>query len=82
MTAVVTDVGARGRRRLRVHGVVQGVGFRPHAHRLATELRLAGHVGNDTAGVFIEVEAKRAADAFERRLAAEAPATLASTPST
>ncbi len=62
------------RRRIRVHGVVQGVGFRPHAHRLATELRLTGHVGNDTAGVFIEVEGDRlAVDAFEQRLAAEAP---------
>lgn len=74
MTAVVADVGARVRRRIRVHGVVQGVGFRPHAHRLATELRLAGHVGNDTAGVFIEIEGDRlAVEAFEQRLAADAP---------
>ena len=25
-------------------------------HRLATELALNGHVGNDTGGVFIEIE--------------------------
>ena len=72
--SAVTDVGAPVRRRIRVHGVVQGVGFRPHVHRLATELLLAGHVGNDTAGVFIEVEGDRlAVEAFERRLVAEPP---------
>ncbi|HEY2669186.1 MAG TPA: carbamoyltransferase HypF [Rugosimonospora sp.] len=44
------------RMRIRVEGVVQGVGFRPFVHTLATKLRLGGHVGNDVAGVFIEVE--------------------------
>ncbi|TPW13972.1 MAG: hydrogenase maturation protein HypF [Acidimicrobiaceae bacterium] len=44
------------RRRLLVTGVVQGVGFRPFVHRLSAELGLAGFVGNDAAGVFIEVE--------------------------
>jgi hydrogenase maturation protein HypF len=62
------------RRRIRVEGVVQGVGFRPFVHRLATELGLAGHVGNDTQGVLIEVEgAARALDQFEARLTSEAP---------
>jgi hydrogenase maturation protein HypF len=39
-----------------VAGVVQGVGFRPFVYSLATRLGLAGHVGNDAAGVFIEIE--------------------------
>ena len=35
---------------------MQGVGFRPYVHALATRLRLAGRVGNDVAGVFVEIE--------------------------
>jgi hydrogenase maturation protein HypF len=41
---------------VRVEGVVQGVGFRPFVYSLAIRLGLAGHVGNDSAGVFIEIE--------------------------
>jgi hydrogenase maturation protein HypF len=41
---------------VQVEGVVQGVGFRPFVYSLATRLGLAGHVGNNAAGVFIEVE--------------------------
>ena len=46
---------------VRIEGVVQGVGFRPFVHALATRLGLVGHVGNDAAGVFVEVEGTRAA---------------------
>ncbi|HUU56829.1 MAG TPA: Sua5/YciO/YrdC/YwlC family protein, partial [bacterium] len=44
------------RKRLRVSGVVQGVGFRPHVYNLARRLGLAGFVLNDGAGVVVEVE--------------------------
>ncbi|MGH9294621.1 MAG: carbamoyltransferase HypF, partial [Acidimicrobiales bacterium] len=72
MTAL--DLGERLRRRIRVTGVVQGVGFRPFVHRLAAELELSGEVGNDAAGVFIEAEgASEALDSFLERLVAEAP---------
>ena len=46
---------------IRVEGIVQGVGFRPFVYTLATGLGLAGHVGNDTDGVFVEVEGAPAA---------------------
>ena len=46
----------RPRLRLRIRGAVQGVGFRPYAHRLAGRLSLAGFVRNDAQGVLLEVE--------------------------
>jgi hydrogenase maturation protein HypF len=48
------------RLRLRVRGVVQGVGFRPFAYSLASRLKLSGFVRNDSDGVLIEVEGARA----------------------
>ncbi|HEY7455803.1 MAG TPA: carbamoyltransferase HypF [Solirubrobacterales bacterium] len=66
--------GARRRVAARVGGTVQGVGFRPFAFRLASELDLAGFVLNDAAGVGLEVEGEpeRVAE-FLARLSAEAP---------
>jgi hydrogenase maturation protein HypF len=57
-----------------VEGVVQGVGFRPFVHRLATELALDGFVGNDSTAVFVEVEGTdRSIAEFFLRLEADAP---------
>lgn len=62
------------RQHVMVTGVVQGVGFRPFVHRIATELGLAGFVGNDSGAVFLEVQGQAARVAeFGRRLRAEAP---------
>jgi hydrogenase maturation protein HypF len=44
------------RRTISVHGIVQGVGFRPFVFQLATRLRLCGFVQNRTGTVHIEVE--------------------------
>ena len=68
------EVAQSRRSRVRVAGTVQGVGFRPHVFRLATELGLAGFVLNDTHGVLLEVEGGPAAvDRFVERLSSEAP---------
>jgi hydrogenase maturation protein HypF len=73
MTGMST-ANAAVRHRIRVTGVVQGVGFRPFVHRLANDLALGGYVGNDAGGVFVEVEGQPSDVArFERRLLDEAP---------
>ncbi|KUL35039.1 hydrogenase maturation protein HypF [Streptomyces sp. NRRL F-4489] len=65
---------APARRRFTVRGIVQGVGFRPFVHGLATELGLTGHVGNTAEGVVAEVEGPPGAlRRFAVRLRAEAP---------
>lgn len=62
------------RLRLRVRGTVQGVGFRPFVHALAHRHALAGFVGNDDDGVFLEVEGPPAAlDRFLADLRREPP---------
>ncbi|WP_322859997.1 carbamoyltransferase HypF [Mycobacterium europaeum] len=68
------DPSSRVRQRFTVTGVVQGVGFRPFVHRIATELGLSGFVGNDSGAVFLEVQGEPARVAeFGRRLRADAP---------
>ena len=68
------ETSAPERLRIRAEGIVQGVGFRPHVHRIATELDLGGFVLNDSRGVLVEVEGRPAdVEAFARRLADEAP---------
>ncbi len=52
------------RKRLRVRGRVQGVGFRPFVYRIASELGMTGHVKNDSDGVLIEVQGSD--DAWEK----------------
>jgi len=44
------------RRTISIHGVVQGVGFRPFVYGLASKVGLAGSVMNDAGSVMIEVE--------------------------
>src|SRR6266704_2008004 len=62
------------RSRIRVEGIVQGVGFRPFAYALATRLGLGGFVGNDARGVLVEVEGDPAAiGRFRAALEREAP---------
>lgn len=68
--------GRREGRRIRVGGIVQGVGFRPWVYRTARELGLAGRVWNSGAGVCVEVFGEAAAleRLLERLAAPELPA--------
>ncbi len=62
------------RLRLRVRGIVQGVGFRPFVHRLAHRYGISGFVLNDEDGVVVEAEGDpRTLAAFVDAIATEAP---------
>jgi hydrogenase maturation protein HypF len=62
------------RKEIRVSGIVQGVGFRPYAYRLATEHHLTGNIRNTSAGVTIEIQGSADAVAqFIERLPKSAP---------
>jgi hydrogenase maturation protein HypF len=74
MTALGAPARGRRRTKVRVHGTVQGVGFRPYVYRLAGELELGGYVLNDTHGVLLEVEGTATAvEHFLARLEPDAP---------
>ena len=62
------------RLRIEVGGIVQGVGFRPFVHSIATRLGLGGSVQNDSRGVMIEIEGKlHQLETFLYKLQREAP---------
>ncbi|MDR1833929.1 MAG: carbamoyltransferase HypF, partial [Propionibacteriaceae bacterium] len=53
------------RKRVVLHGVVQGVGFRPHVARMSRWFAVTGFCGNDDRSVFIEAQgAREQVDAF------------------
>ncbi|MDD5327044.1 MAG: carbamoyltransferase HypF [Phycisphaerae bacterium] len=57
------------RQRILITGRIQGVGFRPAAHKIASRLGLTGFVYNDTKGVTIELQgAKEKIAEFSARL--------------
>ena len=65
---------AIARHRIRVRGVVQGVGYRPFVFRLAEEEQLSGWVTNDSEGVIAEIEgAQEHVERLVARLSTEWP---------
>lgn len=60
------------RLRVRVRGLVQGVGFRPFVYRIALRHHLTGQVHNDEQGVLLEVQGAEC-EGFLRALRDEAP---------
>ncbi|NOZ74355.1 MAG: carbamoyltransferase HypF, partial [FCB group bacterium] len=64
----------RTRLHLDIHGIVQGVGFRPFIYNLAQTYGLTGWVSNTASGVVLEVEgAPESIAEFRRAITTEAP---------
>ncbi len=62
------------RLRIRCRGTVQGVGFRPAVHRIATSLGLVGWVINDPQGATLEIEGPaEVVERFVERLHSDLP---------
>ncbi|NPA16092.1 MAG: carbamoyltransferase HypF [Deferribacteres bacterium] len=60
--------------RIRITGIVQGVGFRPFIYRLADRFKLSGFVRNSPHGVEIEVEgSEQAVESFLKEIKRSAP---------
>lgn len=54
---VATSVKSEVKRfRLEIKGVVQGVGFRPFVYSIAKKFDVKGFVGNESSGIFVEIE--------------------------
>ena len=65
---------ATARKRIRLRGIVQGIGFRPFVYQLARRFQLHGHVRNTAEGVLLEVEgAPPTIDAFLWEVVHEPP---------
>ena len=61
-------------KRLKVNGIVQGVGFRPFVFQLAEKFNLKGQVANTSSGVSIHIEGKPQKVAlFEKALSEKGP---------
>ncbi len=59
---------------IHINGLVQGVGFRPHVHKIAKEMDLRGWVKNNSNGVQITINATLSrAEAFLKQLVLNAP---------
>lgn len=59
---------------IKIHGIVQGVGFRPFVHRLVRDCGLAGSIRNTSSGVELMLEGERPAlEDFVRFLPERAP---------
>ena len=71
---MTADAGSQARLRLLCRGVVQGVGFRPLVHRLASARQLVGLIENVAGAVQLELQGSRSA---LEALVAELPWALA-----
>lgn len=62
------------RAKITIHGIVQGVGFRPFVHRFVLQYGLRGYIKNTSSGVELELEGERKLlERFAAQLPEKAP---------
>jgi hydrogenase maturation protein HypF len=62
------------RKKFRVNGIVQGVGFRPFIYNLASNLNLSGYIFNSPSGVVIEAEGPDdILESFQKSISSKSP---------
>ena len=60
---------------IKIHGIVQGVGFRPFIHKLVRDYNLSGFIENTSSGVELELEGERSElERFVEAVPGKAPA--------
>lgn len=62
---VISKANSLERRRIRIWGQVQGVGFRPYIHRLAKKLSLSGWIQNTGNGITLEIQGHKISEFLE-----------------
>ena len=73
MPGATTSLHRRPVSRIRIRGIVQGVGFRPAVWQIAHALGIAGEVRNDSDGVLVRLASPGLAETFIARLREAVP---------
>ena len=68
------SIGKYFTKKIKIFGIVQGVGFRPFVYKIARELNIFGYVLNDSEGVKVHLQCQdKELEMFHKKLMEQAP---------